>query len=372
MKTKFKIVWFILVIMFLFTSQTFAMGAGQKHEEEIRIGAVLPLTGMFAYFGELNSRAIQLAINDLKEKGHNIEYFLEDNQSSINKGVTAAKLLIETRKIDAIVTTPSPLCLAVNHLLEKKEIVHIALSAHPDVLKTKANTIRAYLSADNDGTELANHLNKFPKLKDILIVVINDDYGMGFLKVLQDKLKGKRITKDFMNFGQKDFRNQLIANRLREKDGIIISGYGSSVTVALIKQVREIAPDIKIFGTSSFANSTIRKLDMKITNGIVFSSTPFDLGIYNDSAQKIIQEYKAKFDDFLNLGQTYAYDSVTNYVKYLYAARQHADSTPRSLYGKIFNPGRGVIGAFRYDSKGEIYSETKMGKYANGKIIVVE
>ena len=364
-----KIIVLAALIIFI---GIFGASCTQKDDKSINIGAVLPLTGKFAYYGDLSQKAIQLAVENLKSEGYNINYYFKDSQSSVQKGISSAKMLINTKNVDALATSPSPLCLATNHILVNKDIVHIAYSAHPDVLNTKANTIRAFLSADDDIHTLAQYLNSNNNLDDLFVFVINDDYGHGLFEALKKYSKNKSIKKVFLDFGQKDFKNLLLSNNVNKYDATIILAYGSSVTANLLLQSYSLFDNIQIYGNSNFANNPIKKLDNSIKDQLIFSSTPIDLGIYNDKAQFVSDQYEKKYDESISLSQAFTYDSIVNFIKYYNTAKNKDASSPREMYSEIFDPGHGVIGKFTYDETGNIHSETKMATYREGKIVALD
>lgn len=76
----------------------------KREPGEIKIGAVLPLTGNNAVDGEAAKQAIDLALEekakDLKQKGLNVKVVYEDDKMDPKEGVNAAKKLINIDKGD--------------------------------------------------------------------------------------------------------------------------------------------------------------------------------------------------------------------------------------------------------------------------------
>ena len=372
-----KSIYFILAVMtmaFVVTTTAFSMGQ-KENTQPIKIGAVLPLTGFFSYFGELNAKAIKLAAKNLNDNGYNIELFLKDNQSSVPNGLTAANMLLNTKDLDAIITTPSALGLAINPILEsKKSILHLALSGHPEILKTQASTVRAWLNPRDEAQKLSDFLNKKQEIVKILTIIVNDDRGLSMFDDFKARLKGKTVSKVLVKFGEKDFRNMLIANQLSQKDGVVIFSYGSSIASALLKQINEMTPELPVFGTTAFASDTIRKLNPQINNGVTFVSTPFDLGVYNDKAINMVKTYKEMYKDQGNiiLGQAFAYMALVSAAEYFSNNDPKQGGNIKSGFINYFKSSTGVIGSFGYYGMGEMKCDLVMAEYQNQKIVEIK
>jgi len=141
----------------------------EKKDSVIKIGVVFPITGNYSYFGNIDNQGINIAVEYLKAKGIKIEYYLEDNQSNTAKGIAAANKLININKVDVLFSTPSPLCLALNPILENSKIIHIAITNHPNILETKANTLRAFIRAEDDAEEIDNYIANNVLIPNIVI-----------------------------------------------------------------------------------------------------------------------------------------------------------------------------------------------------------
>ena len=84
-------------------------GAGDGEAFDLRIGAVLPLTGALSFFGPAMERGTELAVEVFEEAadaaGQNIDVTLivEDSQTDPDAGVEAARKLVDTDGVHVIV-----------------------------------------------------------------------------------------------------------------------------------------------------------------------------------------------------------------------------------------------------------------------------
>ena len=220
---------------------------------------------------------------------------------------------------------------------------------------------------------MGNRTANNKKYKKLLLFVLNNDYGNGLYKLLENNLKEKIIGKEIMEFGKKDFKNQILKYNLKNTDAIIIIEHGTELTANLIRQIREINSKVQIIGTSAIAASTIiKKMDTKITDSLICSATNFDVGLYNDLAKEFVGLYKRKYSDELGMGQAYSFDAVINFVEYWKNKDKYKEDNPKIAYSKIFQNGVGTVGKFRYNEKGDIILETILVKFSGGKLLKIK
>jgi len=58
-----------------------SMGCAKKEEEEIKIVAILPLTGDLAFLGEEIRKSIDIAVDEARQEGLSLNVLYEDDQS---------------------------------------------------------------------------------------------------------------------------------------------------------------------------------------------------------------------------------------------------------------------------------------------------
>ena len=96
---------FVTISIIIASLIVFSFGCVKKEEKEVKIGAILSLTGDFAIFGEEIKKGIELAVEEAKSSGLHLTVFYEDDQSlSPVAGVNAANKLITVNKIDVGLT----------------------------------------------------------------------------------------------------------------------------------------------------------------------------------------------------------------------------------------------------------------------------
>src|SRR3990167_1877096 len=85
----------------------FIASCGKKEEDVIKIGAILPLTGDVAIYGNNTKEGIDLAVEEINKhggiNGKNIRILYEDSKAEPRTGVTVLQNLISKDKVQVII-----------------------------------------------------------------------------------------------------------------------------------------------------------------------------------------------------------------------------------------------------------------------------
>ncbi|MFM1652858.1 ABC transporter substrate-binding protein [Brevibacillus sp. B_LB10_24] len=245
-------------------------GAGSA-AEEIRIGAIAPLTGPAANAGVALQQGIELAVEEWNAKGGievdgkklPIKVFFEDSQSKPEQGVSGAEKLINQQKVHLLIgdAFASSVTMSVMDLASQYEVPilsgepvseAIAEKVEKDPEKYKffwkgnfgssayAETVfetYKYLEANKQYT---------PKTKTVAFVVEDTDYGRS-----NADLTGKLFEQDgwkiaaaeTVQLGYTDFYPQLSKLNSLKPDVIVTCFTSVASGVAFVKQFQETKVD---------------------------------------------------------------------------------------------------------------------------------
>ena len=96
---KSTVIRSFLTAIILITALALTLGCGKKEEEVIKIGAILPLTGDVAVWGNNTKEGIDLAVDEINKSGgvngKKIRIINEDSEALPQKGVAALKTVME-------------------------------------------------------------------------------------------------------------------------------------------------------------------------------------------------------------------------------------------------------------------------------------
>lgn len=345
----------------------------RPEENVIKVGAILPLTGPLSYFGELNKRGIDMAAEDINASGgingKKLEIVYGDNKGEAKEGVTIAQRFISQENIKIIIATPSPVVMAIKPILEKAGVLFLGLTPHPDLLKSSQYAVRVFPSAVQDVSTLAEYLVS-NSISPVFVFYIQDDYGKGNLEVFKEKVGGKIEIAgvEEMRFGQADFRTQLAKVKSLNVKNLVIFEHGGAPTVSLLKQARELIPDIRVFGNLSFATTPIRKLAPEITNGCIFSAPSVELKEYPTQAKDFVKRYQERFHSLPGQSECFAYDAIRILASALGKVQKIDPLAIRAEIVKI-KDYMGVSGHISFLPDGDMLTDFVLATYKDGKVV---
>lgn len=104
----------LIVLLLALSSNSFAVTG------KVKVGAVLPISGAIATFGQENANGIKLALSKLKTK--NIELIIEDDKSEAIEATNAIRKLINVDKVSIVIgEVTSSNTLAMDQLLKQQK-----------------------------------------------------------------------------------------------------------------------------------------------------------------------------------------------------------------------------------------------------------
>ena len=282
--------------------------------EVYKIGAILPLTGPGAVFGEEDKRGIILAVEDINSKGgingKKIEVIFEDSKTDPKEAVTIFNKFLAFSIPPVILSELSSVGMALKPLIEENKIVMFIIAAHPDLTKEGGYVFRMLPTASNQTERLARLASEELKLKNIAILYINDDLGDALRKSFINSfknLKGRiRAVEAFDKEGV-DFRPQITKIIAKKPQAIFVAGYGKALGI-VIKQIREMGYEGLLLGTPEIPFPEVLSIAGKAAEEAIIIDVLIDEN--NPKVKKFIEKFKRRFKKEPTLAAYLAYDML--------------------------------------------------------------
>ena len=373
MKT-IKLLSIILITAFLFTSCE--QCSNKRDEGVIKIGVILPLTGPVAEPGNNALNGIKVAVEQFNRKNaRKIVLIIEDSKSNSKDGVSAINKLIEVDKTKIIIgDIMSSVFLACAPIAEKNKVVLISPGAsNPKVRDAGDYIFRDYLSDDFDGQVMANYLFKSLNKKNVCIIAVNNDYGIGVENTFTSNfvaLGGEVSLRVKYEQGQIDFKSILIKIRNAKPEVLYIVGnpVGNG---NIVKQMKEMNISIPITGNLSFENEEFIKVAKGSFDSIIFSAPYFDLKVDNDLVKSFVKDYLFMIKKEPDIAASLGYDVTQILIVTIQNSKFDLSNVKDKLY-RIKN-FRGVTGNTSINSKGDVLKDVYIKKISgNGDIYIVK
>lgn len=375
-----KKIWVGIIVVIIAALVVVAIVTQTKKDsisKEIRIGAILPLTGESAKYGESTKRGIDLAIDKINKKGgvnhKEIAIIYEDDKGEPKSGVASINKLIDIDKVTCILGPIwSSVALAVAPIAEKNKVVLLSPAASAPALSNAGDYIfRNVLSDLYEASALAKFAYIELNLRKVGILYINNDFGLGHkesFKLKFESLGGKIITTESFEQDSTDFRTQLVKLNELHPDAVYLVGYKEMGRA--LKQAKELGVDYHFLSFSMFEDPDILKIAGSAAEGTYYSLQTFDPQSPDEVVQKFVANYKAVYglqpDIFAGLG----YDAMNIISIAVEKADINSEKIKEVLYTIKDFPG--VTGKTTFDSNGDVMKTVSIKKVENGEFIWVK
>lgn len=283
------------------------------------IGVILPQTGNLGFMGEMETDALQLAMEEINIKTHTwphgIKLLFGDSRGDAKEAVSLAQKFVAVDKVNALWTSLTGVSYAVEPIATKNKILHIAFCMDPDIAKKSQFVFRLYQGMNEEGEILVDYLRQKPSTTTVGILyvripateaLVHDVFNPGIQK------QGKQIVfSDSYEFNNKEFQSLLAKAYLTKPDVLILYDYGFSLPMIFDSlNVNRLLGKTQILGGWGFLYSLIsHNLDPMLLDDIVVATPPYMIK-RNKTGNDFFNKFKAKFSKEPNFDAGYAYMSM--------------------------------------------------------------
>lgn len=281
-----------LILLLAVMGNTFAA-------DKVKVGAVLPLSGAIATFGQENANGIKLALSKMKTK--NIELIIEDDKSEAIEATNAVRKLINVDKVSVVIgEVTSSNTLAMGPICqEAKTPLFSPAATNAKVTMVGHFISRACFTDDFQGVVMARFAVNTLKKKNAIILIDNSsDYSKGLAQSFSDefvKLGGKFASKEELTYVQKDMDFQSLLRKIKRAnpDVIFLPGYYAEVGL-IIKQARSLGITAPFLGGDGWDSPDLFKIGGKAMKGNYISShfAPDDK---DPKVQSFVKDYEKTY-----------------------------------------------------------------------------
>ena len=366
----------------LFIGLALALNLGCQSEkksqsDEVLLGAVFPLTGPIASYGEESVNGIRLAlekINAEKTLPKKIKLIVEDNKGEPGESANAVRKLIDIDKVSAILgSVASSNTLAAAPIAQRSRVPLLSpASTNEKVTQAGEYVARTCFTDDFQGVVLAKFAHQTLKKKKAAIIVDNaSDYSKGLEKVFREKftqLGGKVIDQQF-TYTQKDtdFRSLLKKVAGQKPDVIFLPGYYTEVGL-ILKQARQMGINLPFLGGDGWDSPKLQELAGPQGVQGNYISSHFSSEDTDPKVQSFVKEYKAKYGNLPGAMAALGYDAMLVMADSLKRAKEMNSEEIKKAINSTQN-FQGITGSITIDSnrnaqKSAVILETQPQKMA--------
>lgn len=321
----------------------------QTNKQTVKVGAILPLTGDAAQYGQTAQKSLRLAKEKMsKEKGLNIEIVYEDDKMDPKLAVSAFQKLA-SQGIKYVIGFGSGETLALCPLAEKEKIILMSSGSSPKITECGDYTFRNYPSDIYQGKVLSEKISQ-KGYKTIALLTINNEYGAGLKREFEKNYQGTIPFSEMHAASQADFKTQLVKIKSLNVDAIVLISQLPE-GARFITQKQEMGMPQPIFGSEALK-------DQKLIDSIPVQSRDtvqlISLGQYNgNEAQEFAKNFEEKYSSKPGAYGDYVYDNMLMFAAAQKDCTAQVDNecVKKNLYSLSQTGATGIV---KFDANGDV------------------
>lgn len=377
MKKVFRvksIIYGLVAILLVFTVLT--LGCAKK-EKEIKIGAILSLTGRVAKYGEDSKRGIDLAleeINNDKSYPFSLKVIYEDDRAETAVAVSALRKLIDVDKVPIIVGfILSNNALACAPIAESEKVNLLITCASAEKIKYAGDYIfRIRESALIHGKKMAKYARNILSISTAACLFANAENGYSYSNAFKEEflaLGGEILISEKFEVGEKDFRSLITKAKEKSPDAVYLAGLPNELG-QILYQARELNFKPKYWlGSAGADDPKLIEIAKDGAEGFIISSLPFDPTSPSQKVKDFIQNHQNIYGSQPDVLTANGYDAIYIIAEVIKNYGKTAEDIKNGLY--LVKDFEGVGGKISFDEYGEAQRHVLFRKVIDGKFQII-
>jgi branched-chain amino acid transport system substrate-binding protein len=274
----------------------FPAGAGAQ----VKIGFINTITGAEAPIGENLTNGVDLALEDLKKKGIQVQVIKQDDTGKAQVAMGAMEQLATGDEVAAVVGPyTSANANAVAKLAEQYKVPQvIPAAAKEDITRQKYQYVfRVNAPASQYASQLIDAALAFGKPRTIAFIYESTDFGSSVSaagKAYAEK-KGLQVVADeAYQKGAPDYRSTLTAIKAKNPDLVFMVSYVADA-ILLMRQSREVGLKPQAFLGGGAGFDTAQFEGEKDISNLVFSVTQWTPEVGTAGAAEFAKRYQERY-----------------------------------------------------------------------------
>ena len=303
-------------------------GGGGSSPDTITIGSVHPLSGSSAGDGQQMDNAAKLAVDDINAAGGidcldgaKLKLDSADSQGKPEVGQSEAQRLIQNGAVALLGTYQSAVSQNVAAVAERNKVPFVIDVSSADAILQQGYkyTFRLQPSGTvlaEQGAQFLSDLSKQAGAPAKTVAILHEQgpFGTAIAKTFGDKAQslgmniGPVISYDPANVS--DFTTQMTTVKESGADVLMVAGYYRDGVLAA-KAVETVKPPLNaVWGVANGAFDTPQFPGEAGAAGEGFFDVNYRLDMTNEETQKVVKEFKDKYDEDIRTAAVLSYDAV--------------------------------------------------------------
>ena len=267
----------------------------------VRIGLQAPITGQWAYEGEMARNCVQIVADQINAKGgvlgRPIEIVLGDDQCSPKQSAVVAQRMLSEKVVAVIGTYGSSVTEPAATIYERAGLLNIAYGSTAEQLTAHGWKFffRTCFRDDRQGAFFAEFVNETLKLKRVAILHDNTTFGKGLAEAarrsLQQAKKAEIVFYDAVTPGERDFTPVISRMLTAEPEVVYYTAYYPEAGL-IIRQMRDLGSKAFFVGGNAAINDEfINIAGLEIAKGSLMTQEPLPTDLRYPESKPFLDEY---------------------------------------------------------------------------------
>ena len=326
--------------------------------KEIKVGAVLAVTGPASFLGGPEARTLEMLVEELNAKGgikgDKIKMIIKDTSGSPEKAISFAKQLIEEEHVVAILgPSTSGETMALKKIAEDAKTPLISCAAAEVIVNPVAPYV--FKTPQNDSFAAEKIFHEMNKLKITKVAVLSDNTGFG--------QAGKdQIEKIAPQFGIEIVENEVYDKGATDLSAVVAKIKANTNVQAVInwsivpaqsivaKNMRQAGWDAPLFQSHGYGNIKYVEAGGAASNGIIFPAGRLLIEDLLPAGHpqkalltKYIHDYESKYKETASTFGGHGYDAFIILVAAIKAGGADREKIRTAIENIKNFPGTGGI-----------------------------
>lgn len=331
---------------------------GCPGEEVVKFGAVLPLTGEAAIYGQPVQRGVDLAFEHLQSQAE-LPYALElvtvDSESDPEKAKELLRQIYRDGALAVIGGVTTAEALQMVPVADEVDKVLVSPSAStPQLSGISKNFYRVFPSDAREGATMGNFATQKLKAEKVVILAKEDAYAKGIQEVFKTEFEryGGEVLDliEFPSLGS-DLSGLVERVMTLRPDAVYLAAYAPDLA-QMIRHLRDQGYKGTIFTTSAFAAPEIIAQVGRPAEGVFLTQAVFDIESEDPIIRNFIEAYRAKYDLEPDLYAAHGYDSLMVLAEALKKGGRTSSEFWKGI--RSIRDFSGATGTVQFDERGDV------------------
>lgn len=339
---------------------------------EIKIGAVLPMTGSAAGYGKWMQRGIDLAVEDINKaggvSGKTLKVVSEDSKSDNTGGVNAATKLVDVDKVPAIVTVLTGVTQAIIPVTEKSKVLLFTAATAPGLTEQGKYVFRNATNIRNEVDQMLKACKEKLNLRKVAVIYINNSVSLWINDYFRKGLEsfgGQVTASESFQPEATDLRTQLEHIKQTSPEAVYVLAYKQGGLA--MKQARQLGLKCQFLGTTDFELPDVLSIAGAAAEGAIYTKAAFNPAEGKEIIASYTKRYKERNGEDPEVFGATAYDATRIIAAALGKTGGNPDKTKDYILSIKDYPG--VSGNTSFLANGDVDKPVELKKIENGKYV---